>query len=90
MFSLLKSSLQLVLTYSGALQNAERLDSEMIFSRDFDYDYFGFKVCSPASPCSNCMIHKIAHLYHLEPSCTEMIYLNRDALPAPWSALQLA
>ena len=26
------------------LQNAERLDSEIIYNRDFDYDYFGFKV----------------------------------------------
>ena len=27
-----------------SLQNAERLDSEIIYNRDFDYDYFGFKV----------------------------------------------
>ncbi len=27
-----------------APQNAERLDSEIIYDRDFDYDYFGFKV----------------------------------------------
>jgi hypothetical protein len=26
------------------MQNAERLDSEIIYNRDFDYDYFGFKV----------------------------------------------
>ena len=26
------------------LQNAEHLDSEIIYNRDFDYDYFGFKV----------------------------------------------
>jgi hypothetical protein len=25
-------------------QNADRLDSEIIYDRDFDYDYFGFKV----------------------------------------------
>lgn len=25
------------------LQNAARLDSEIIYDRDFDYDYFGFK-----------------------------------------------
>lgn len=25
------------------LQNASRLDSEIIYDRDFDYDYFGFK-----------------------------------------------
>lgn len=25
-------------------QNAERLDSEIVYDRDFDYDYFGFKV----------------------------------------------
>ena len=24
-------------------QNAERLDSEIVYDRDFDYDYFGFK-----------------------------------------------
>lgn len=28
----------------SCLQNAERLDSEIIYNRDFDYDYFGFKV----------------------------------------------
>ena len=28
----------------NCLQNAERLDSEIIYNRDFDYDYFGFKV----------------------------------------------
>ena len=26
------------------VQNAARLDSEIIYNRDFDYDYFGFKV----------------------------------------------
>lgn len=26
------------------MQNADRLDSEIIYDRDFDYDYFGFKV----------------------------------------------
>lgn len=25
-------------------QNAEKLDSVIIYDRDFDYDYFGFKV----------------------------------------------
>ena len=29
------------------MQNAQRLDSEIIYDRDFDYDYFGFKVCKP-------------------------------------------
>ena len=27
------------------MQNAEKLDSEIVYDRDFDYDYFGFKVC---------------------------------------------
>ena len=27
-----------------SVQNSERLDSEIIYDRDFDYDYFGFKV----------------------------------------------
>jgi len=27
-------------------QNVDRLDSEIIYDRDFDYDYFGFKVSS--------------------------------------------
>lgn len=26
------------------MQHAERLDSEIVYDRDFDYDYFGFKV----------------------------------------------
>ena len=29
------------------LQNAAKLDSEIIYDRDFDYDYFGFKVPAP-------------------------------------------
>lgn len=31
------------------VQNADRLDSEIIYDRDFDYDYFGFKVSGEAS-----------------------------------------
>lgn len=31
----------------AAAQNADRFDSEIIYDRDFDYDYFGFKVCRP-------------------------------------------
>lgn len=33
-----------VLLATCCLQNADRLDSEIIYDRDFDYDYFGFKV----------------------------------------------
>lgn len=36
------------------MQNAERLDNEIRYDRDFDYDYFGFKV-SPLTlhvPCN--------------------------------------
>lgn len=29
--------------FHGFHQNAARLDSEIIYDRDFDYDYFGFK-----------------------------------------------
>lgn len=29
---------------SFLLQNGEKLDSVIIYDRDFDYDYFGFKV----------------------------------------------
>ena len=29
---------------STLLQHSQRLDSEIIYDRDFDYDYFGFKV----------------------------------------------
>mmetsp|Transcript_3396 Transcript_3396/g.12260 ORF Transcript_3396/g.12260 Transcript_3396/m.12260 type:complete len:842 (-) Transcript_3396:1060-3585(-) len=29
--------------YNIIMENAERLDSEIIYDRDFDYDYFGFK-----------------------------------------------
>ena len=29
--------------FSVMLQNVARLDSEIIYDRDFDYDYFGFK-----------------------------------------------
>lgn len=35
------------------LQNAVKLDSEIIYDRDFDYDYFGFKVrlsCTESPP----------------------------------------
>ena len=30
--------------YGIIMKNAERLDSCIIYDRDFDYDYFGFKV----------------------------------------------
>lgn len=30
------------------VQDADRLDSGIIYDRDFDYDYFGFKVRSSA------------------------------------------
>ncbi len=33
-----------ILISSRLVQNADRLDSEIIYDRDFDYDYFGFKV----------------------------------------------
>lgn len=33
------------------VQHAQRLDSEIIYDRDFDYDYFGFKVGLPTAPC---------------------------------------
>lgn len=33
---------ELILRYN-LFQNAARLDSEIIYDRDFDYDYFGFK-----------------------------------------------
>lgn len=32
-----------ILSICGFLQNASRLDSEIIYDRDFEYDYFGFK-----------------------------------------------
>lgn len=35
--------LTLILTFFSFLQNAAQLDSEIIYDRDFDYDYFGFK-----------------------------------------------
>lgn len=34
----------LITALSCVVQNAARLDSEIIYNRDFDYDYFGFKV----------------------------------------------
>ena len=38
------------------MQNAERLDSEIIYNRDFDYDYFGFKVrCEGPAVDLNCL-----------------------------------
>lgn len=44
-------------------QNAARLDSEIIYDRDFDYDYFGFKVgtctahaAESTSACSVCCV----------------------------------
>ncbi len=42
------------------LQNADRLESEIIYDRDFDYEYFGFKVpcsCLPNfSQCSHSIV----------------------------------
>lgn len=33
------------------VQHAQRLDSEIIYDRDFDYDYFGFKVGLLTATC---------------------------------------
>lgn len=38
-----KSSLVAEDVYNIILKHAERLDAEIIYDRDFDYDYFGFK-----------------------------------------------
>lgn len=38
-----------------AIQNADRLDSEIRYDRDFDYDYFGFKVSRPVM--RQCDVH---------------------------------
>ncbi len=41
------------------LQNADLLDSSIIYDRDFDYEYFGFKVCAHclSLPASAQMLH---------------------------------
>lgn len=46
---------------ASPLQNAERLDSEIVYDRDFDYDYFGFKVggvggCSALNRMARCSV----------------------------------
>ena len=33
------------------MANAEKLDAAMDYSRDYDYDYFGFKVCGHSHLC---------------------------------------
>ena len=42
------------------VQNAEKLDSNIIYDRDFDYDYFGFKVCNPCLPSARVKILMIS------------------------------
>ncbi len=36
--------------YEFVCANAEKLDSAIIYDRDFDYDYFGFKVSDALLP----------------------------------------
>ena len=36
--------------------NAEMLDSEILYDRDFDYDYFGFKVWGPSQDLQQGML----------------------------------
>jgi hypothetical protein len=73
------------------LQNADRLDSEIIYDRDFDYDYFGFKVSLLL--CDACMFKLLQHVQsswlhdylgthafersakHKCPACSEVIHL---------------
>lgn len=38
-----KSSISSNIPINIHMQNATRVDSEIIYDRDFDYDYFGFK-----------------------------------------------
>jgi hypothetical protein len=33
----------------AVMANAEKLDAAMDYSRDYDYDYFGFKVCGKSA-----------------------------------------
>lgn len=35
--------------YKIIMDNADKLNSAIIYDRDFSYNYFGFKVCSDAS-----------------------------------------
>ena len=58
------------------LQNAVKLDSEIIYDRDFDYDYFGFKVrpsCTESPPLlrfyCNALLLILVSLGHCPGSC---------------------
>jgi len=37
----------------------DRLDSEIIYDRDFDYDYFGFKVSTLTAAANNCQAARL-------------------------------
>ena len=48
------STLSNHLLAQAVMDNAERLDAAMDYSRDYDYDYFGFKVRDSAVPLAVC------------------------------------
>lgn len=47
------------------LQNAEKLDSHIIYDRDFDYDYFGFKVSLSSVASSRPQIKGCTYYLHI-------------------------
>lgn len=51
-------------TYQIIQANAERLDSEIIYDRDFEYDYFGFKTLerSYLLKIDNCVVERPQHM----------------------------
>ena len=77
-------------------QNAERLDSEIIYNRDFDYDYFGFKVCGLRMLVRHQMQRSSKHPGSRLPQCSLTAGVSSDATETgnttgpqrPWCARQ--
>lgn len=70
----------------GVAQNASRLDSEIIYDRDFDYDYFGFKVDGLDLPyLSGCANGQIVHQKNPFSASLRLLY---SPVPLPFHVLR--
>lgn len=63
------------------LQHAQRLDSQIIYDRDFDYDYFGFKVRHAVAARFTRRIHISASLSVVMDMSSASVLLITHVLP---------
>ena len=68
------------------LQHAQRLDSQIIYDRDFDYDYFGFKVRHAVAARLTKRIHITASLlFVMHVSSASVLLITRVTIAVLWS-----